>query len=116
MMPCLQSLMRLSGLCQWKYLIDVDSKLTSIDELREFGQLLPIRPEVEQVRVNVTCGSHLLKINNGDEPATIAHHFQTSCRCLSTHAVQDSIDAPGMSRVDCVGKVCQGIVNEFAGS
>ncbi len=108
--------MRLSGLCQWNYLIEVDCQLTRIDELGEFGQLLPIRPEVEQVRVNVTCGSHLLKINNGDEPATIAHHVQTFCGCLSTHAVQDSIDALGMSRVDGVGKVCLCIVNQFAGS
>ncbi len=92
--------MRLSGLCQWNDLVEMDGQLISIDELCEFGQLLPIRSEVEQVGVNVTCGSHLLKINNGDEPTSIAHNVQTSCGCLSTHTVQDSIDALRMSRMD----------------
>lgn len=108
--------MRLSGLCQCNYLIEVDCQLTSIGELCEFGQLLPIRLEVEQVRVHVTCGSHLLKINNGDEPASTAHNVQTSCGCLSTHTVQNIIDALRMSRVDGVGKVGLCIIKKFAGS
>ena len=111
--------MSLFGLFQRKYLIEVDRELTSVNELRQFGQLSPIRPEVEQLRVNVTCrcdGCDLLKIHNRDEPPTLAHHLQASCCCLSTNAVQDCINAPGMSRMYSVGKVCLCIINEFGGS
>ena len=116
MVPCPQSLVSLFGLFQRKHVIEVDRELVSVDEFCQFGQLSPIRPEVEQIRVNVTRGCHLLKINNRDEPPTIAHHLQTPCGCLSTNAVQDGIDALGMSRVNCFGKVCLCIINEFAGS
>ena len=88
MVPRLQSLMSLFGLFQRKHLIEVDRDLTIVDELRQLGQLLPIRAEVEQVRGKVTCGCHLLKINNRDEPPIIAQDLQTSCGCLSTNAVQ----------------------------
>ena len=106
MVPCLQSLMCLFGLFQRKHVIEVDRELGSRDEFCQFGQLSPIRPEIEQLSVNVTRGCHLLKINNRHEPPTIAHNLQTSCGCLSTHAVQDGIDALGMSRVDNAHKVC----------
>ena len=114
MVPCLQSLMGLFRLVQQKDLIEVNDELALIDEPGQFDQLSPIRPEVEQMRVNVTCGSHLLKVNNGDEPTTIAHNVQTSCGCLSTHAVQDSIDALRMSRVDSLREVRLRIVNVLA--
>src|SRR5947209_465009 len=116
MVPGLQSLMSLPGLFQRKYLIEVDRDLAIVDQLRKLGQLPPIRPEVEQVRINAMCGCHLLKINNRGEPPTIAQDLHTSRGCLSTNAVQHSIDALGMSRVDSVGKICLCVINEFAGS
>src|SRR5512135_2389612 len=106
MVPCLQSLMGLFRLFQRKDLIEVNGELALVDELCQFGQLSPIRPEVEQLSVNMTCGCHLFKINNRDEPPTIAHHLQASCSRFSTNAVQDGIDALGMSSVDSVDKVC----------
>ncbi len=89
--------------------------MASVNELRQFGQLSPIRPEVEQLRMNVTCRCHLFKINNRHKLPTVAHHLQTSCGCLSTHAVEDGIDAIGMSCMDGVDKICLCIINEFGG-
>src|SRR5579884_770639 len=116
MVPHLQSLISLPGLFQGKYLIEVDREQASVDQLRQLGQLPPIRAEVKQVRINAMCGCHLLKINNRDESPTIAQDLHTSRGCLSTNAVQHGIDALGMSRVNSVGKICLCVINEFAGS
>jgi hypothetical protein len=65
--------------------------------------------------VNVRGRCHLFTINNRHKLPTVAHHLQTSCGCLCTHAVEDGIDAFGMSCMDGVDKICLCIINEFGG-
>lgn len=108
--------MCLFGLCQRKHLIEVNGELALVDELRQLAQLLSIRAEVKDLRINVPGGFHLLQVHNRDEPPTCAHDLETSCGCLSPHAVQNGIDALGMPRVDGICKICLGIINEFGGA
>src|SRR6185437_4144722 len=96
--------------------IKVNRQLTLVHEFRQFGQLSPIRAEVEEVCVNVTGGSHLLKIHNADEPSPLAHDLHTFCRCLSPNAIQDGIDTLRTSCVDSLCEVRLGIIDAFAGS
>ena len=108
--------MSLPGHCEGKHLIKVNCQLTMIHQLCQFGQLLPIGAKVEDVCVNVTGRCHLLKIHNRDKSPPFARDLQTSCGCFSPNAIQDGINAFGMSRVDNVSKVGLRIINEFGGS
>lgn len=87
MVPRLQALMRLFGLCQRKHLIEVHCELARLDALRQLAQLPPIRREIQDLCVNVPGGSHLLQVHNRGESPPIAHDLKTAGGSFAPHAV-----------------------------